>query len=71
MDRAARTWHLERTTPVRADAESIFVPCIDLSDATIGDTVVVNAQDDDDRVGTIADRTQRAGEPFVRIVFDT
>lgn len=63
-----RTWQLARSSPMRADAESIFVPAADLPGAALGDTVVVSGEaPDDERTGTVADTSARDGEPYLRI----
>ena len=68
--RTPRTWHLERCSPVRADAESMFVPAADLPDAALGDMVVVSSDGGDDhRTGTVAATSARDDEPFLRVEF--
>jgi hypothetical protein len=62
-----QTWYLERTSPVRADAEGLFIPAADLPDATIGDVVIVRGNEGDARAGTIADTTEADDEPFFRL----
>lgn len=67
-ERTHRTWRLERSSPMRADAESIFVPTADLPGAALGDTVVVSGEAaGDERTGTVVDTSARDGEPFLRI----
>lgn len=69
-ERTPRTWHLERSSPVRADAESMFVPAADLLEAELGDTVVVSSDaGGDQRTGTVVDTSERDGEPFLRVEF--
>ena len=41
MDPSERGWRITRTAPVRADAEGIFVPVVDVPGATIGDRVIL------------------------------
>ena len=67
-DRAPRAWYLERSSPVRADAESLFVPATELPEASLGDTVVLSSNaGGDQRTGTVLDTSQRDGEPYFRI----
>ena len=69
-ERTPRTWHLERSSPVRADAESMFVPEADIPEAALGDTVVVSSDaGGDQRTGTVVDTSERDGEPFLRVEF--
>ena len=64
----SQTWHLERTAPVRADAEGLFVPASDLPDATIGDTVVVTGEEGGEvRAGTIVEERDRERQRFFRL----
>ncbi len=66
--RPPRTWHLDRSAPVRADAESIFVPAADLPEAALGDTVIVTSDaGGEQRTGTIIDTSARGGELFYRL----
>ena len=68
MDRSPQTWHLERTAPVRADADGLFVPLADLPDAALGDSVVIRGHDGgEERTGTIAETTEHDGQPFFRL----
>ena len=46
MGATARTLHLERSGPVRADAEGLFVPAVDLPGAHVGDRVIVHGHED-------------------------
>lgn len=67
-----QTWELERASPVRADAESIFVPAADLPEAALGDTVVVTSHEGGEtRTATIIDTSQRHGAPFFRLELRT
>ena len=71
-ERTPRTWHLERNAPMRADAESIFVPAAELSEASTGDAVVVSSHGGgDQRTGSVVDTIDRDGESYLRIEFDT
>jgi hypothetical protein len=64
-------WHVKRSSPVRADADSLFVPVDDLAAATVGDTVLVSGPDGDDaRRGVIAELTQGQGQSFFRLDLD-
>jgi hypothetical protein len=66
-----RTWQLERTAPVRADADGIFVPTDDLPGAAIGDTVVATGHDGgESRSGEIAHETEYDGRRWFRLDFD-
>ncbi|MGE0139092.1 MAG: hypothetical protein AB7L17_17205 [Ilumatobacteraceae bacterium] len=68
MTRTTRTWYLERTAPVRADAEGLFLPAADLPEAEIGDVVVVKGHDDDGvRAGTIAETSALDDEDYFRL----
>ena len=68
MTRPKRSWHLERSAPVRADAEGLFVPAADLPRAELGDTVLVEGHEGgEQRVGTIAESVDRDGEVFFRL----
>jgi hypothetical protein len=72
VSRSPQTWHLERTAPVRADAEGLFVPASDLPHATVGDLVVVKGHDGgEERTGTIAGTSDRDRERFFRLEFTT
>lgn len=69
-ERTPLTWRLERSSPVRADAESIFVPADELSEASLGDMVVVTSDAGGvRRTGTVVDTSERDGEPFLRVEF--
>ena len=68
MNRSPQTWHLERSEPVRADAEGLFVPASDLPDATIGDIVVMKGDEGgEERTGTIVDTRDRNVQRFYRL----
>jgi hypothetical protein len=68
MTSTHRTWYLERTGPVRADAEGLFVPASELPEADVGDVVVVKGHDDDTaRAGTIAETSARDDEDYFRL----
>jgi len=71
MDRPPKSWHLERTTPVRADAEGMFVPAVDLPGAGVGDSVTVRGRTGGaERIGVIAEVTERDGRRFFRLELD-
>ena len=68
MNRSPQTWHLERSAPVRADAEGLFVPASDLPDATVGDDVVITGHEGgEERRGTIAEERDRNRQCFYRL----
>ena len=68
MDRPQQTWRLERSAPVRADAEGLFVPAADLPRAGVGDSVVVEGHEGGaQRIGTIAEIVDRDGDVFFRV----
>jgi hypothetical protein len=70
VERAPRTWHLERSSPMRADAESLFIPAADLPEAALGDTVVVSSEaGGHERTAAIVATSKRDGEPFLRVEF--
>ena len=72
MDRSEGHWTVTRSSPVRADAEGMFVPVDDLPDASIGDHVVIAGPDGDDRrTGVIIERTDSQGQSFFRVDLDT
>ena len=69
-DRTPRTFHLERSSPVRADADSMCVPADELPQASVGDAVVVSSDaGGDPRTGTVVDTSERDGKPFFRLDF--
>ena len=64
-------WRVTRSTPVRADADGLFIPVDELSGATVGDLVIVSGPNaEDDRNGVIAELTYGSGRPFFRIEMD-
>ena len=68
MNRSPQTWHLERSAPVRADAEGLFVPASDLPQATVGDIVVITGHEGGkERTGTIAEERDRNRQRFYRL----
>jgi hypothetical protein len=72
MSNQHRTWTHERTAPVRADADGLFIPRSDLPDASVGDQVVVaSAQNDQRRVGTIAEAVDDDRSPAWRVELDS
>jgi len=71
MEAAERRWSVTRSSPVRADAEGLFVPVDDLADADVGDLVDVSGPDGDDaRTGVIAERTESPSGTFFRLELD-
>ena len=68
-ERTPRTWQVDRSSPVRADADSMFVPASDLPpEAGLGDMVVLSSDaGDEQRTGTIVDTGERDGERFFRV----
>jgi hypothetical protein len=64
-------WHLERTAPVRADAEGMFVPVDELPEAQVGDSVTMSAAAGGvERAGTIAGTSEHDAVRFFRIELD-
>jgi hypothetical protein len=71
MNQSPQTWQWECPAPVRADADSIFVPCSVLPDATLGDTVVVRGDaGGDERTGTITAVSESDNETFFRLALE-
>jgi hypothetical protein len=71
MDRPSRSWHLDRTTPVRADAEGMFVPAADLPEAVVGDSVTVRGRTGGaERIGVIVESVERDRQRFFRLELD-
>lgn len=71
MESSDRRWTVTRTSPVRADAEGLFVPVEDLAGATVGDAVVVSGPDGTDaRTGSIAELTEAPSGRFFRLELD-
>jgi len=74
-----RNWHLQRSAPVRADAESLFIPVSELPDASVGDIVVLSgggssaasqSDDSDTRSSVIVELQEGTDEMFYRLVLD-
>jgi hypothetical protein len=66
-----RIWQWECPAPVRADAESIFVPFSAVPEAEIGDAVVVRGgAGGEDRTGTIVATSDGDDEMFFRVSFE-
>ena len=64
----AQSWELERSAPVRADADGVFVPVGELPDAAVGDRVTLfDRSGGVDRTGTIVAAAEHDGVPFHRI----
>jgi hypothetical protein len=64
-------WQVTRSSPVRADAEGLFVPVCELAGATIGDRVAISGPDGDDcRTGVIAEVTDGPDQAFFRLDLD-
>ena len=71
MDSSDRRWRVSRSSPVRADAEGLFIPVRDLAEATVGDLVIVSGPDGTDaRTGIIAELTTGPDQPFYRVELD-
>jgi len=71
-DPARATWSIERPSPVRADAEALFVPLTDVPGAAVGDVVVLRGRDGgEERSGTIVDLCERDATAFFRVRLDT
>ncbi len=71
MDPSERRWRITRTAPVRADAEGVFVPVVDVAGATIGDRVILSGPGGEDaREGVIAELTESSDQPFFRVELD-
>jgi hypothetical protein len=67
-----RTWRLTRQAPVRADAPGIFVPSLDLPEATVGDLVIVDGPDEEgtvSRQATVSALDDRDGVAYLRLDF--
>ena len=68
MESSDHRWTVTRTSPVRADAEGLFIPIDDLADAAVGDRVIVSGPDGDDaRTGVIAELTEAPSGRFFRL----
>jgi hypothetical protein len=67
-----RTWHLTRHATVRADAPGIYVPSLDLPEASIGDVVIVEGPADEAssiRQATVSALDTRDGVDYLRLDF--
>jgi hypothetical protein len=67
-----RTWHISRNSPARADAPGIFVPSLDLPEASIGDEVIVDGPDDEvssQRRAMVSALEHRDGVAYLRLDF--
>jgi hypothetical protein len=68
MNESPQTWQWQAPAPVRADAESMFVPCSALPDAGVGDIVVVSSDaGGEQRTGTISALSEGDDETFFRV----
>jgi hypothetical protein len=71
MESSDRRWTVSRASPVRADAEGLFVPVDDLAHAVVGDGVTVSGPDGNDvRTGVIAELTEAPSGRFFRLELD-
>jgi len=68
MHESSRTWQWQSLAPVRADAESVFVPCSELPDAEVGDSVVLQGEGGQEvRTGEIVASSEGDDETFFRV----
>jgi len=66
-----RRWTVVRSSPVRADADGLFIPTDQLVGAAVGDRVVVSGPDgDDSRTGVIAELIEGPDQRFFRAELD-
>jgi hypothetical protein len=71
MDESPQTWTWKCPAPLRDDAESVFVPCSAVPDATVGDIVVLEAESGGEgRTGTITATSQADDEMFFRVALE-
>ncbi|MCU1394989.1 MAG: hypothetical protein JWM34_3417 [Ilumatobacteraceae bacterium] len=76
MDRAtdpppAQVWTVRRTSPVRADADALFIAATEMAEASIGDRVTFTSDDaGPPRAGTVAETTHRGRERYFRVTLD-
>jgi len=71
MGPSEQPWRITRTAPVRADAEGIFVPVVDVAGGTIGDRVILSGPGGEDaREGVIAELTENSDQSFFRVELD-
>ena len=71
MRKPSRTWQWQCNAPLRADAESVFVPCSEIPDANVGDAVIVSPHSGDpSRTGSISAWTEGGDEMFFRLTLE-
>jgi hypothetical protein len=71
MDQPPQIWQWECPAPVRADAESMFVPCSALPEAVVGDVIVVKGgAGGAERTGTITAMSEGDDETFFRLALE-
>jgi hypothetical protein len=71
MNEPPRTWQWKCLAPVRADAESMFVPCSAVPDAAVGDFIVVRDESGgEERTGTITAMSEGDDEMFFRLALE-
>jgi len=71
MNESPQTWQWICLAPVRADAESMFVPCSAVPDAGVGDTIVVKDEaGGEERAGTITAMSEGDDETFFRLALE-
>jgi hypothetical protein len=70
MTEPPRSWHLTRSTPTRADAESLFVATTALPLAVIGDRVSISGNAHDRRWGTVVGMAEHDDQSFLRVQLD-
>lgn len=71
MPDTPRSWRLDRNAPVRADADSMFIPTSELPGASIGDRITISEHDGDaERIGTVVEFVPDAHLPSLRLVLD-
>jgi hypothetical protein len=67
MNESPQTWRWKCLAPVRADAESMFVPCSAVPDAAVGDLIVVKDETGgEERTGIITAMSKGDDEMFFR-----
>jgi hypothetical protein len=71
MNEAPKIWQWECPAPVRADAESMFVPSSALPEAAVGDIVrVKGGAGSEERTGTITAISEGDDELFFRLTLE-
>jgi hypothetical protein len=71
MNESPHTWHWKCLSPVRADTESMFVPCSAVPDARVGDIIVVKEESrEEERTGTITAMSEGDDEMFFRLALE-